>query len=97
MNGPCAPLLAGKPQHHGGQYDPGTRANPSPGARTPGLAPKPPRSGRLGVFRPQNRPNMPPLLKQGSNCHMAVGISCHRLAIFVQLDKGFHMSQVGPL
>ena len=88
---------AGEPQHPGGHYGPATRASPSPGTQTPGLAPKLPRSGRLGVFRPQNRPKVPPLLKRGSNCHMAVGFSCHRLAILVQLDKGFDMSHVGPL
>ena len=94
---PPRPPPAGEPQHPGGQYGPATRASPSPGTQTPGLAPKLPRSGRLGVFRPQNRPKVPPLLKRGSNCHMAVGFSCHRLAILVQLDKGFDMSHVGPL
>ena len=48
---PPRPPHGGRQQHHGGQYGPATRASPSPGTQTPGLAPKLPRSGRLGVFR----------------------------------------------
>ena len=69
-----------------GQYDPATRVSPSPGARTPGLAPKPPRRGRQGVFRTQNRPKVPPGAAMASQLPWQLNFSCNQLAIPVHVD-----------
>ena len=86
INGPCAPPPVGQQQHRGGQYDPATRVSPSPGARTPGLAPKPPRRGRQGVFRTQNRPKVPPGATMASQLPWQLNFSCNQLAISVHVD-----------
>ena len=86
MDGPCAPPPVGQQQHRGGQYDPATRVSPSPGARTPGLAPKPPRRGRQGVFRTQNRPKVPPGATMASQLPWQLNFSCNQLAIPVHVD-----------
>ena len=85
MDGPCAPPPVGQQQHRGGQYGPATRANPSPGARTPGLAPNPPRRGRQGVFRTQNRPKVPPGATMASQLPWQLNFSCNQLVISVHV------------
>ena len=92
MDGPCAPPPVGQQQHRGGQYDPATRVSPSPGARTPGLAPKPPRRGRQGVFRTQNRPKVPPGATMASQLPCQLNFSCNQLAISVHVDRPDNLS-----
>ena len=89
MDAPPRPPPVGQQQHHGRRYGPSTRAFPSPGARTPGLAPKPPRSGRLGVFCTQNRPNMPPRFKWCPNCHGSWIFYANRLKFSFSSTRAF--------
>ena len=83
---PPRPPHGGRQQHHGGQYGLATRSGPSPGTQSPGLAPKPPRNGRQGLFRTQNRPKVPPGATMASQLPWQFNFSCNQLAISVHVD-----------
>ena len=82
---PPRPPHGGRQQHHGGQYGLATRSGPSPGTQSPGLAPKPPRNGRQGLFRTQNRPKVPPGATMASQLPWQFNFSCNQLAISVHV------------